>query len=472
MERLTTNTLQAVRLRQHNVSLVPMEPATATGHGPRLAGRILYVSVSLCILDGAIRKWLLRDFVGLLQYAPYFGKDIALVAIVFFCKRPPGQSASAAPFLRYLQVGVTLGAAGAVASLVANWNALNLVGAGLTIRSLLFLPVVSYICVGKLRGLNLEKLAMLLGFFTLLNAGLGTFQYSSPIDDPINYYASKQYVAVAFEENVRAMGTFPYITGFGTMAMVGAWAGTTLLGYGMKRKLYFWLGILVCSASIWSALLSISRAAVIVVLGIFVVWLFSARQILANLMRVAGALIALSVILIISDRFSLIQRASDVLMARNEAAGDTFEERVLFPVTDTFEAISSAPFGVGFGSEQVAGVFAETGVMSFRQFEAQFPRIVMETGLMGLCGFAVLYAGVMITLYTASRRVSSIALKRSIMAGLFLVGSLMFINVAFDHVASFFTWTLVAVLLAAADGHEESGVSAPVAELPDPGGSV
>jgi hypothetical protein len=465
------------RLHAIDIRNVPLKEAATEGIGsrgrqlspseaswltwPTTAEWFLYTAISLCILDGAIRKWILRDLAGMLQYAPYFGKDVALIALVVFCKRSQFRSESAATLASFLKIGLFLSILGALVSVAVNLASLSLVGASLTFRSLVLLPLLSYLCIPRLRGVNLERLALLLGLFTILNASLGTLQYSSPIDDPINYYASKQYVAVAFEENVRAMGTFSYISGFGTMAMVGAWAGTTLLGYGTRKRRYFWLGIVIYAASLWSALLSISRAATIIVLGIFVVWLLSADRVLANFIRVGAAVAVLAFGLIVFDRFSIIQNASDVLVARNEAAGDTFEERVLFPITDIVEASAMAPFGVGLGSEQVAGVFIETGVMSFRQFEAQFPRIVMETGLIGMCGFALVFFGVLRALYQAKRLAPSEPLRRSTLSGLFLIGSLMFINVIFDHVASFFVWTFAAVLLAAADSELHAAVVNP-----------
>src|SRR5436190_16956032 len=149
MDDLKTNTLTDVRPPQHHSNPGGTEPGTALRHAPWVARHrpsvaewTLYVSVSLCILDGAIRKWLLRDFVGLLQYAPYFGKDIALIVIVLFCKRSPSRSESAAPLLLYLQIGVTLVALGAATSVAMNLNALNLVGASLTVLSLVFLPIL------------------------------------------------------------------------------------------------------------------------------------------------------------------------------------------------------------------------------------------------------------------------------------------------------------------------------------------
>src|SRR5204862_480381 len=125
------------------------------------------------------------------------------------------------------------------------------------------------------------------GALTLLNAGLGSLQYSSPKDDPINYYASKQYEAVMFEESVRAMGTFPYITGFGTLAMVGTWAGTVLMNYGDRRRWYFGAGVITTLAGLWCALLSISRGLTIIAIVTLIAWFVSSRKHFQNQLRLS-----------------------------------------------------------------------------------------------------------------------------------------------------------------------------------------
>jgi O-antigen ligase len=302
----------------------------------------------------------------------------------------------------------------------------------------------------RLREVSLVRVALLIGALTVINAGLGTLQYSSPKDDPINYYASKQYEAVMFEENVRAMGTFPYITGFGTLAMVGAWAGTVLMSYGEARRRYFAAGVVTAAAGLWCALLSISRGPTIIVVAILTAWLVSSRKLFQNLLRLSVFTVLLTMLLFAIGRASLIERVSDTLLARNEAAED-IEQRLTPPVEEVLQLVSIVPIGNGFGSEQVAGVFAETGIMSFRQFESQFSRVVMETGAVGLIGFLVVCGGLMMTLYRAQRDTPDPALRRAIITGMVLILWLVYSNVIFDHVASFFVWSIAAVLLARAE---------------------
>lgn len=219
------------------------------GYSEGMARRIgaaewfVLTSIALCVLDGAIRKWILRDDEGFLKYVPYFSKDFAF-ALILFIPRPKGMSELVRKLWTFLKVGLAFCAVGALASAVFNWGSVNVVGAVLSVRSLFLLPFCALLAVPRLRHVSLTRIALLIGALTLLNAALGTLQYSSPKDDPINYYASKQYEAVMFEESVRAMGTFPYITGFGTLAMVGAWAGTVLMSHGHRRRWFFGAGAL------------------------------------------------------------------------------------------------------------------------------------------------------------------------------------------------------------------------------------
>jgi len=410
---------------------------------------IILSSIALCVLDGAIRKWLLRDDEGFLKYVPYFSKDVAF-AILLFIPRPIALGDLGRLLWAFLKVGLAFCVVGAAASAVFNLGSVNFVGAALSIRSLIFLPVCALLAMSRLREVRLHRVALLIGALTLINAGLGTLQYSSSKDDPINYYASKQYEAVMFEESVRAMGTFPYITGFGTLAMVGTWAGTVLMNYGERRRWYFAAGVITALAGIWCALLSISRGPTIIAVAILIAWLLSSRKLFQNFLRLSIFAVLLMVLLFAIGRASLIERVSDTLLARNEAAED-IEQRLTPPIGEVIELIGIVPIGAGFGSEQVGGVFAETGVMSFRQFESQLSRIVMETGALGLIGFLVTCTGLIVTLYRAQRDTPDIPLRRSIVTGAVLIFWLLYSNVVFDHVASFFVWSIASLLLAKAE---------------------
>jgi O-antigen ligase len=297
----------------------------------------------------------------------------------------------------------------------------------------------------------------LIGGLTILNALIGIKQYSSPVDSAINIYAAENPVgAVSFEENVRAAGTFSYITGYANLATVGAWAGTSLLCLARGRLRYIISGWAFYIASLVCALVSISRGTVLIVLGSLAVFAISGREPIANLLKgiVAGTILFAMGYALSFNPF--VARLSDTVIERHESADDTIEGRTVGPLLEGGLAMELAPAGAGFGTEQVAGVYAETGIMSFGRFESQFARLVVETGLLGLIGFLVTSAGTIYVLLRARKSVSDEGLRRVFVLSAFLVASFFFTNVAFNHFASYFAWMIVAVTLAAASGPIEA----------------
>jgi O-antigen ligase len=167
----------------------------------------------------------------------------------------------------------------------------------------------------------------------------------------------------------------------------------------------------------------------------------------------AKGLAAITGVVLISYLFNLNStavRLSDNVIARHEASDDSIGGRVIDPLLEIGVAAKAAPTGLGFGSEQVAGVFAETGVMNLGRFEYQFPRLVMETGLLGLSGFLITCAGTLYVIFATRRQIANEGLRRVLVLSAFLVGTLFYTNVAFNHIASFFAWVIVAITLASA----------------------
>jgi len=104
-------------------------------------------------------------------------------------------------------------------------------------------------------------------------------------------------------------------------------------------------------------------------------------------------------------------------------------------------------------------VYAETGLMKFRHFENQFPRIVMETGILGLAGFFVTWIGLSRALFDARNDCLNEGLRRVCVLSMFLIGTLFFLNVVFNHTASFFAWSIFAVTIAATSARSEAVVA-------------
>jgi O-antigen ligase len=410
---------------------------------------LLLLSVVACVLEGALRKWIFRESAGPIRYACYFAKDF-IFTVILFC-RPVG--ALNQELKRVLVLAFPLIIGGIIFGSVHD---LNVVGGILSFRALVGLPIIAYFAIPRLREIKIDMLLLVIGGLTVLNAALGLAQNSSAPDAPINFYATSDLAsATAFEENVRAAGTFSYITGYSTFATVGAWAGVCLLCLARGRILYIIAGWGFYAASLICALVSISRGTVLIVVAMLVVFTVSGKDALGNLFK---GIVAAAVLFAIGYALSfnpLLVRLTDTVIARHEAADDTVEERTVDPFLDAGIAAQIAPLGAGFGTEQVAGVYAETGVMSLGHFESQYARIVMETGLIGLVGFLILCIGAVYVLFRTRRMITDEGLRRVFLLSAFLVGSLFFTNVVFNHFASYFAWMILALTLATASRGDE-----------------
>src|SRR5438309_3076348 len=329
----------------------------------RPAEAILILSILACVLEGALRKWIFRGTPGPIIYACYFAKDVIFAAILF-C-RPQG--AFNQTFRKVLIVGLPLIVIGAA---LASVHELNIVGGALSFRALILLPILAYLAVPRLRDVNIASVALVIGVLTVFNSLLGIAQNSSAVDAPINFYASEDVGAVAYEENVRAMGTFSYITGFANFADAGSWAGLSLLCLARGRLSYILAGWVFYLASLICALVSISRGTVLIVLAMLVVLGVSGKALVGNLFKgIAAAAILVGVGYALSFN-PLVERLSDTVIARHGSSDDTIEMRTVGPFLESGLATEMAPLGLGFGTEQVAGVYAETGMMSMRRFES------------------------------------------------------------------------------------------------------
>jgi O-antigen ligase/polysaccharide polymerase Wzy-like membrane protein len=285
-------------------------------------------------------------------------------------------------------------------------------------------------------------------------------QYHAAPTALINRYASDTLgPADMFQGVVRAAGTFSYLTGYGNMATVGAWAGLSLLCLAAGRIRYVIAGWAIYLAALICGLVSISRATVLAVGLSFVIFVLSGRHGLANLMKAGIALILVFLLSYASNLTSKFTTLADKVMERNDMAGDTFGERTMDPIREIGVAFDIAPMGGGFGTQQVGGVYAETGLMKFRNFENQFPRVILETGILGLAGFFITWMGLLVCMFNARNALLTEGLRRVCVLSIFLVSYLFFTNVAFNHTASFFAYWIFAVTIAATSARNEAVVA-------------
>ena len=409
----------------------------------------LLAALTLTILEGAIRKWVLGTDSSPLIYLTYFSKDIVFLVLLFLPAEKKADSASLV-FRRWLIPGCFLLVSGAIGSSTAGFNS---VGAVLTLRASVLLPVIAYLAIRKLDNIPLRTFAMILTLLTIANFILGAYQNSLPVESTLNRYAALSMQITAVESGVRATGTFAYIAGLGVIALGGMWAGMTLLSLGGKQRdrIAGWLALL---SGFGCSLAAVSRAPIILGAMMVLVWGGAFRVGLSSALRIllAGALIFIIAILL--GIAPTVSNLGYGLLQREEVAGDSFQERAFGQFQEAYEAVAIAPFGNGLGSEQVAGIYYTTGVMGFATFENQLPRLIMETGIFGLMGFLLICVGAIAALKAAKQDVSKSA-RSVLLATQLLLASLFYTNVIFNHTASSFAWLIFVAVLA--------GVKAPSA---------
>jgi O-antigen ligase len=413
-----------------------------------LAEVLAVLAIVACVGEGAVRKWVFRDAGGFGQYGPYFAKDVIFGLLIMFC-RPKGPTDSDGIFRRVLSVGLPVTIAGAALSTASGFSA---VGALLSLRSLVVLPLLCYFAVPRLRAAKLGHVMLVIAVLLFGNALLGMVQYSSPADGVVNFYANENVSnAVAFEENVRAVGTFSYITGYANFATVGAWAGLVLVSLARGRLMYVATGWATFVAGLMAAMASISRGTVLIVLGLLLTWVMWGNRSAASWLKGAAGVTAILVLGFAFNLTPLFMRLGNTVWERHEASEESVEERVTDPIEQVLPAADLTFTGRGFGLEQVGGVFADYGVMSFRTFEYQFPRLVLETGVIGLLGFLITSTGPIYAMFARGRQIADPDIKRILATTIFLLGSFFYINVVFNHIASFFAWIIAALVLAYTD---------------------
>ena len=408
-----------------------------------MARLILYFALTLAVLEGGLRKWVIGSETSPWSYVAYFSKDILFAGLLLLPRRL-GTTPALERFRRSLLLGggmICIGAA------VACSRGFNFVGGGLTLRATVFLPLIAYWAVPRLAGLRLLSLATLLAVLTCLNCGLGIVQNHLPVDDVLNRYAASEAEVSALESGVRATGTFSYITGLALLSSIGIWAGIVLLSCGPAR---WWEAAAVASilAGIACGLASVSRGPLIIGGLLLASWACFTPCGRIGVVRMGWALGVAGAAAAAVGLVSSAQQMATAVADRHEQGEDSFQQRVFGQLSQTAAATSLAPLGQGLGTEQVAANYSVTGMMKFTTFEEQMPRLILETGVLGGLGFLIICTGAITSLQAVKRIITDLTLRAVLLATQLLLACMFYTNVAFNHTASAFAWMIFAAVMA------------------------
>jgi hypothetical protein len=421
---------------------------------------IILAALALNVAEGSFRKWVISSQGNPLNHLAYFSKDIIFAMLLFL---PASRFTFPAldVFRRWLLPGCVLLGIGALLSSTQDFNP---VGAVLTLRSVVFLPLIAFYAVPRIlriKGISLQSVAWLLAFLTIVNFALGAYQNSLPAEHILNRYAADTTEITSVNSGVRATGTFSYITGLSIISTMGIWAGLVLLS--ISRNLgYQIFGLVVIASGVGCGLVSVSRSPIIVGACIVIVWMLSpAGMSLINFRSlIAGALFAVLVVYFdFNTTFSTLQ---DGLIERHETSEDSIEERAFGQLEETLQALNTVPIGTGLGTEQIGANYYKSGVMQFTTYENQLPRLVLETGILGLVGFLLICTGALLALQTAKKGAATQRQKSILLATQLMLLPMLYVNVVFNHTASAFSWIIFTAALSANYFEKDSG------EFPQP----
>jgi O-antigen ligase len=325
----------------------------------------------------------------------------------------------------------------------------NLVGSILTVRSAIFLPLLAVWVASRLDAGALARVAHWFVPLVVVNAMLGSVQFYSSPQSIINKYANEaKFISTAtYSQNIRATGTFSYITGFGIFGAVGVAFGLVILACA-KTSQARTIGYATIVGGTICAAATVSRASLLGCIVIFLAWAVLSGR--ASRVLIGIAVFA-AAFYVVAEYTGKLKSTTEILSAaqkRHAAVNDPVLKRVIAPLQEMLGALDSSPFGDGLGTEQVGGNYYVSGRATFTTFEYDWARIIMEIGVAGFLGVLITYLGALAVLFDYWRTAVDPKLKGMLIAVVLLNGFLFYTGVIFNHVASFYFWALVALAMA------------------------
>jgi hypothetical protein len=402
-------------------------------------------------LEGALRKWVpgFSD-VGSGFILAYFSKDLLFglgVVLVATRRWQPTRGMKSAKQWGCPALGLIV--FGGVLSWVS--AEVNPVGALLTLRPLLVLPLLAWCYAATQRGsVPLLGIAALVRLLAITNGALSLLQNSLPPDDALNKYARDEKDVVEVSYGVRATGTFAYISGLKVASATGVWAGMVWISLGRNRW-HLWFGALCLLGGFACAFASISRSTLVVAFAMLGLWVLTSVRAFRLLVQGTLVIALVAVVLLMlapgmAERFS---HAGEGSFDRFESAGDSNAERAFGQWLESWYAVQTTPLGNGLGTEQIGGNIISKGVANFTNYENQFPRIVSELGVLGFIGFFMLVIATIWGLQVAKEGPGGTPWRLAVTATqLFLMGQF-YESLVFNHTASASVWLLAAAVFGA-----------------------
>jgi len=325
---------------------------------------LLLALASAVVFEGAMRKWVLS-----IEFHPaaYFMKDavgVLLLLLAFL----DGSLRGLGRYSKALLISVVLAFPFFVGVLG------DPVGAVLTFKNAVIWVAVAPAVAGFIRQVPPVKTSRVIAFLAVLECAVGVLQFFSAPDAFVNQYAwaklSMRGDIAGFGDGkgVRATGTFSYIAGYASFAIVVcSWSAYRLTKSISREEAN--LSLLALASALVAAIASGSRGSVYVccfIIGVLVLYIPNARMRL----RIAGGASAAVLVLAAANGPALLSSFG----YRARTAGDSFTGRVVGKGASFLSELLLLPAGAGLGSE------SQTKSLRVSRTSRQIRMAVVEDG--------------------------------------------------------------------------------------------
>lgn len=417
----------------------------------QLLGSGLIALIMICtIFEGAPRKWLFTS-VPLLRYACYFSKDaLFLLAAFIGARNNRDQNVSWFVLPSVLML---------LPSLASTLSHSNLVGAALSLRAYLVIPVCAYYASGLVRGFrDVERCAIIVAWSAIFVAGLGAYQYQLPQTHFLNRYDAGDDAHIVFTAgHVRAVGTFTYIGGMAIMSGFSAWAGIFLSLPSPTRTIFCrLLGIAALVSGAICAAVSMSRSGLmfwtVTAVGGFFLY-YGMQDSLVRVFAVAAILWALFATNSVGEMDNMSGSKDSIVsgIAHRMENADSFGDRLSYVINNLIYGLTNHVLGEGLGLGQPGGQYAATGEMKNPGYESEWGRIAFEIGPLGLLGVLIIRFASLRRLWKEQVRCKDPQKRLILSTALPFFGIMSLGWMAFNHVGNSAAWAIFALALGMAE---------------------
>lgn len=337
--------------------------------------RLVWTYFFLLIFEGALRKWVLPFAATPLLIV----RDPVVIAAYFVAWR-----SNLFPRNSFITAAALLSTAMFVAGMIAsggNWF-ITLYGWRADFLHLPFIFLMGRVFTPK----DVQRVGYWVLLMALPMAVLMAVQFRSPPNSFINAGSDENFKQITLAlGHIRAPGTFSFILGpvyFFTVATV------FLLHSQYKSRYPLWLTASATVALMIAMVVSGSRALVLSVSIVFTLAVLVCAVLKPALsLKWVGALAVFAVLGLALSDTPLIQEGLNVFSTRVEGAGYAesrsggFFQRILNDFLIVVPALNESPeLGVGLGLGTNVGSALLTGRAQFLVAEAEWPRVVYESG--------------------------------------------------------------------------------------------